>query len=193
MVWSITKKTFFGNVTEIVFAAHTKQMLEKKEHVATDELRQLLTTDIPLSQMLADARGLKKNGDEFLRNKDETKNTEEKKPLRYETVHGHTHELQQYQDFLKSLITRCHLLMDARRESLRILIANQHKKHRITLMLNVEDLFANWFDVPIGVLIADAEKPHYITELEEQEEREEREEREKQESRNDDELRISST
>ena len=60
-------------------------------------------------------------------------------------------------------------------------------------MLNVEDLFANWFDVPIGVLIADAEKPHYITELEEQEEQEEREEREKQESRNDDELRISST
>ena len=43
-------------------------------------------------------------------------------------------------------------MIDARRESLRILINNQHKKHRQTLLMNVEDIFNNWFDVPLGLL-----------------------------------------
>ena len=129
-------------------------MNEKKEHVATDELRQLLTTDVPLSQMLAQARLVKPDIDEL---KPVKQISESKRSHRYTSTSGTTHELAPYETFLQELIRKSHLIIDARRESLRILVAAQHKHHRITLMLNVEDLFANWFDVPIGVLIPDGE------------------------------------
>jgi len=127
--------------------------MEKKEHVATGELRQLLTSEEPLSVMLAKARGKRGQIEDQLKEEKENRTEETiNRPFRYSTLHGTNHELQPYGDFLNELTTKCHLMIDARRESLRILINNQHKKHRQTLLMNVEDIFNNWFDVPLGLL-----------------------------------------
>jgi hypothetical protein len=144
---------------EIIFADYTRQQSEKKETVATEELRQLLISDVPLSTMLAMARVEKKFGldgqEQQLLSAVDT-NTNQPPPLRYATTNGSIHDLEPYSEFLGSLIIKCHSIIDARRESLRIMLNACHKNHRSLLMMNVEDLFRNWMGVPLGILIPNA-------------------------------------
>jgi hypothetical protein len=150
-------RTFDSFPTEIIFAEHNKTNKEKKEHVATDELRQLLSSEKPLSEMLTNARVLRASLKDQM--KQEQKQREDialNRHLRYQSSKGSLHTLQPYREFMDELTTKCHLIIDARRESLRILVNNEHKKHRQTLLMNVEDMFANWFGVPLGLLIEDA-------------------------------------
>ena len=143
---------------EIIFADYTREQSEKKETVATEELRQLLISDVPLSTMLAKARaekqfGLDEQEQQLLSAVDTNTN---QRPLRYATTNGSIHDLEPYSEFLASLTVRCHLIIDARRESLRILLNAIHKNHRSLLMMNVEDLFRNWMGVPLGILMPNA-------------------------------------
>ena len=149
---------------EIIFAAHKNNNRNKKEHVATGELRQLLASETPLSELLATARGVNKELQQEGQHDITTvegRTKEVHQHLQYVTARGSTHTLQPYSEFTSDLTAKCHLIMDARRESLRILVNNIHKKHRSTLLMNVEDLFANWFDVPLGLLVDDPSADAY--------------------------------
>ena len=68
------------------------------------------------------------------------------------------HSLEPYHLFLDRVIKVCHEKIDSERENLRMRIAKIHRAHRKQLLMNIEDLWANWFGVPIGKLVEGTEK-----------------------------------
>ena len=179
--------SIFSNNFELIFAAHQQRLLQKKEHVATEDLRELLTGDVPLYQQIIDAR--KERGEDIpaevmkIINASADANTNNSviragrdgivvagavtsigkikrtnalglgsRPLRYSTIEKE-HVLEPYHSFLDRLIDSCHRKIDSERESLRKHVAKIHRVHRTHLLMNVEDLWANWFAVPVGQLV----------------------------------------
>ena len=181
--------SIFSNNFELIFAAHQQRLLQKKEHIATEDLRELLTAEVPLYQQIIEAR--RKRGEDIpaevleiinaSADDDSSKTTIRagrdgvvvsgkgsnsgvstratelglgSHVKRWSSVDIEPH-LEPYHMFLDRLIDTCHQKIDSERESLRMSIAKIHRVHRKHLLMNVEDLWANWFDVPVGELVED--------------------------------------